>query len=136
MDKEVINPGSFAKPVGYNNGILVKGGKLLFLAGQPALDAAGQIIGPGDLVAQFQQAFSNIKSVVEAAGGTPTDIVKLTIYVTDKAAYVSSRQSIGRVYREYFGKYYPAVTLVEVKDLFDTGAMVELDAIAAIPENG
>ncbi len=134
MHKDVINPSSLARPVGYNHGILTFGGRVLFLAGQPALGADGRIIAPDDMVAQFERSFANISTVIESAGGKATDIVKLTIYVTDKAAYVSSRRAIGQVYRTYFGKYYPAVTLVEVKDLFDEGAMVELDAIAIIPD--
>jgi enamine deaminase RidA (YjgF/YER057c/UK114 family) len=134
MEKQIINPGSLANPIGYNHGILAKGGRMLFLAGQPGLDAEGRVVALGDMVLQFQRAFANIKAIIEASGGQPTDIVKLTIYVTDKAAYVSNRRSIGQVYRSYFGKYYPAVTLVEVKGLFDTGAMVELDAIAVVPE--
>jgi enamine deaminase RidA (YjgF/YER057c/UK114 family) len=132
MGKTVVNPSSFAKPSGYANGVLTDGGRLLFLAGQTGMDATGAIAHPGDVVAQFRQALANLKTVVEEAGGTTTDIVKLTIFVTDKAAYRLNLRPIGEVYRSVFGRYYPAVTLVEVKSLFDDAAMVEIEGMAVL----
>lgn len=132
MEKKVLNPGSLAKPVGYANGILTAGGKLVFLAGQTGMDATGQIAHPGDLVAQFQQALANLKAVVSEAGGSMTDIVKLTIWVTDKAAYKANLKPIGDAYRSFFGRYYPAMTLVEVKSLYDEEALVEIEGIAIV----
>ncbi len=134
MEKKVLNPPSLAKPSGYSNGILTEGGRLLFLAGQTGMDGTGEIAAPGDLVAQFRQALANLKTVVEEAGGTVTDIVKLTIFVTDKAAYRANLKPIGEVYRSFFGRYYPAMTLVEVKSLFDDKALVEIEGLAVIGE--
>ncbi len=107
---------------------------MLFLAGQPGLDVNGQVVTPGKMAAQFAQAVANLKTVIEVAGGQLTDIVKLTIYVTNKAAYQANLKPIGEAYRSFFGRYYPATTFVEVKDLFDNGALVELDAIAVLPD--
>ncbi len=132
MEKTILNPPALAKPSGFVHGILIEGGRLLFLAGQPGLDASGQVVAPGDLVAQFAQALGNLQAVVQAAGGSLTDIVKLTIYVRDKAAYKVNLKALGTTWQSFFGHYYPAVTLVEVSDLFDEGALVEIDGIAVI----
>ncbi len=132
MKMEVINPDVLAKPTGYANGIVTDGGRLLFLAGQTGMGADGRISAPGDLVIQFTQALTNLKAVVEEAGGHMTDIVKLTLFVTDKAAYVANLKPIGARYRDFFGRYYPAMTLVEVKRLFDDQAMIEIDGMAVI----
>lgn len=130
MNKTVLNPPSLPKPSGYAHGVLVEGGRVLFLAGQTGTGPTGNIASPGDLVAQFSQTFFNLKTVVEAAGGTLTDIVKLTIFVTDKAAYKANLKPIGEAYRSFFGGYYPAMTLVEVKSLFDDDALVEIEGVA------
>ena len=132
MDKTIINPASLAKPSGYANGILTSGGRLLFLAGQTGMNAIGQIAASGDLVAQFTQALANLKTVVEDAGGTMTDIVKLTLFVTDKKEYRANLKPPGEVYRSFFGHYYPAMTLVEVKSLFDDEAVVEIEGLAVL----
>lgn len=132
MKKTIVNPGSLAKPAGYAHGIQTEGGRLLFLAGQTGADAAGQIVAPGDLPAQFAQALANLKAVLEEAGGGLTDIVQLTIFVTDKAAYRAGLKPIGEAYRSYFGRYYPTMTLVEVKSLFDDDALIEIEGMAVM----
>ena len=132
MTKTILNPSSLAKPVGYSNGILTEGGRLLFLAGQTGMDATGKIGNPFDLIDQFQQTLENLKVVVTDAGGAMTDIVKLTIYVTDKHAYYVQRERLGEVYRAYFGKYFPAMTLIEVKSLYDANAMIEIEGMAVL----
>ncbi|MGH2524496.1 MAG: RidA family protein [Anaerolineales bacterium] len=132
MDKLTLNPTSLAKPSGYANGILASGGRLLFLAGQTGMDAKGKIASPGDLVAQFAQALANLKTVLEEAGGQMTDVVKLTIFVTDKKLYRVQARPIGEAYRSFFGNYYPAMTLVEVKGLWDDEALVEIEGLAVI----
>jgi enamine deaminase RidA (YjgF/YER057c/UK114 family) len=132
MTRTILNPPSLAKPSGYAHGILTEGGRVLFLAGQTGMGPTGNIASPGDLVAQFTQALFNLKAVVEAAGGAMTDIVKLTLFVTDKAAYKANLKPIGEVYRSFFGRYYPAMTLVEVKSLFDDEGLVEIEGVAVI----
>ncbi len=134
MERKTINPTTLVKPTGYAHGVSTTGGRLLFLAGQPGLDAKGNVVAPDDLVAQSAQAYANLKAVVEAAGGAMTDVVKLTIYVTDRAAYKANLKAIGAAYRQVFGKHYPAMTLVEVKSLFDDDALIEMDGFAVIAE--
>lgn len=136
MPKDAVNPPSLAKPVGFSHAFEIRGGRLLFLAGQVAKDARGAVVGKGDLVAQFRQVCENLKALVEARGGTLRDIVKLTIYVLDKDQYKANGKAIGAVYREYFGKHFPAMTLVEVKGLYDVeaGCAIEIEGIAALDE--
>lgn len=132
MPKTVVNPASLVKPSGYAHGIL-SGGRLLFLAGQTGMDATGRITAPGDLVAQFRQALANLKAVLDDAGGQMGDVVKLTVFVTDRRAYRAQLKPIGEAYRSYFGRYFPAMTLVEVKGLFDDEALIEIDGMAMLP---
>jgi len=132
MTKTLLNPPTLAKPSGYSHGILTVGGRLLFLAGQTGMDATGRIANPGNLVAQFRQALANVKAVVDEAGGAMTDIVKLTLFVRDKEAYRANLKLLGEVYRSFFGRYYPAMTLVEVKSLFDDEALVEIEGLAVL----
>jgi enamine deaminase RidA (YjgF/YER057c/UK114 family) len=134
VKKETLTPATLSRPSGFSHGIAAEGGRLVFLAGQTGMDATGRIVSPGDLVAQFRQALANLQAVMAEAGGAMTDIVKMTIFVTDKAAYRANLKPLGEVYRAFFGRYYPAMTLVEVKSLFDDEAMVEVEAIAVIAE--
>ena len=128
------NPPALMKPKGFSHAAETRGGRTLFLAGQVAKDRDGRVVGKGDLVAQFRQVCRNIQTVMSAAGGDMTDIVKLTIYVLDAAAYKQSLREIGGVYREYFGKHYPAMTLVGARDLFDApdGCLIEIEGVAAL----
>jgi enamine deaminase RidA (YjgF/YER057c/UK114 family) len=98
------------------------------------MGADGTIVGRGDVVAQFRQTCSNIQSVLAAAGGEMSDLVKLTIYVLDVAEYKKNLKPIGEVYRQYFGKHFPAMTLVGARDLFDAadGALIEIEGVAAV----
>ena len=132
---EAVNPPALGKPVGYSHGYEVKSGRVLFIAGQVAKDAQGTVVGRGDLVAQFRQVCSNLKTVVSAAGGELTDVVKLTIYVLDVDDFKKRTKEIGNVYREYFGKHFPAMTLVGARDLYDAadGCLIEIEGMAALP---
>lgn len=134
MGKAVINPTSLARPSGYSHGIKTTGGVLVFLAGQTAQDASGRIVTPGDIVGQFRQVLANLRAVMETAGGIMTDISSLTIFVTDRDAYKSRTKEIGAVYREFFGTYYPPMTLANVVRLWDDEAIVEIQGVAVVPE--
>jgi enamine deaminase RidA (YjgF/YER057c/UK114 family) len=127
-----INPPSLPKPVGYSHGWEAQGGKTVYLAGQVAFDKDGRVVGPGDLVAQFRQVCENLKAVLSARGGRLEDILKLTIYVLSKSEYKARGREIGAVYREYFGRHYPAMTLVEVKGLYDDGCLIEIEGVAVV----
>jgi len=132
VEKTIINPAGLAAPRGFSHGVLVTGGRILFLAGQDASDAEGRIVAPGDLVAQFAQALGNVKAVVEAAGGTMQDVIKLTIFVRDRGQYVTNLKPLGQVFRSFFGGYYPAMALFEVSAFFQEDALVEIEGFAAI----
>jgi enamine deaminase RidA (YjgF/YER057c/UK114 family) len=129
-----VQPRTLPKPAGFSYGYEVKHGRLVFIAGQVARDQDNAVVGKGDLVAQFRQVCSNIQIVVSAAGGDMGDIVKLTIYVLDVADYKRRLREIGAVYREYFGKHFPAMTLVGARDLFDAadGCLIEIEGVAAL----
>jgi enamine deaminase RidA (YjgF/YER057c/UK114 family) len=129
-----INPPTLPKPVGYSHGWEVQGGKTVYIAGQVAFDKEGRVVGRGDLVAQFRQVCENLKALLLSRGGQLNDIVKLTIYVLSKAEYKARAREIGQVYREYFGKHFPAMTLVEVKGLYDDdqGMLIEVEGVAVI----
>src|SRR5690606_8002368 len=98
--------------------------------GQTGMDATGRIAAPGDLVAQLRQALANLQAVVAEAGGQMTDVVKLTLFVTDAADYGAKLKPLGEAYRAVFGRHYPAMTLVEVRRLFDEQALVEIEGLA------
>ncbi len=132
MAKEIVNPSSLARPRGFNHGILVRGGRLLFLAGQDASDGEGAIAAPGDLVAQARQVLHNLHAVVHEAGGTMQDVVKLNVYVRDRDAYVAALKPLGAVFREHFGGYYPAMALFEVSRLFQPEALIEMEGMAVL----
>ena len=102
----------------------------MWLGGQIGSDATGRVVEPGDLIAQFGRALKRIAVALRAAGCEPADTVKLTYYVTDLKLYRDSLQALGPIYRDVFGRHYPATTLVEVSSLFDPDALVEIDAVA------
>jgi len=132
MERTVITPPSLPKPRGFSHGILVKGGHLLFLAGQDASDAQGRITAPGDLLGQFEQALRNLGAVVDAAGGTLQDVTKMTIYVRDRRTYLASLAPIGEIFRRHFGDHYPALAFFEVSGFFQEHALVEVEGIAVL----
>jgi enamine deaminase RidA (YjgF/YER057c/UK114 family) len=131
---EPVNPAAWKKPSGYSNGMLApERARLLFVAGQVAWDAEHQIVGADDFAAQFRQALSNVVEVVRTAGGEPQHLGQLTIFVTDKRQYMEELRAIGAAYRDLVGRHFPAMALVEVADLLEEGALLEIQAMAAIP---
>lgn len=132
MPRRIITPPTLPEPRGFNHGLLITGGALLFLAGQDASDARGRIVAPGDLVAQLDQALGNLRAVVTEAGGVMTDIVKLNIFVRDRDDYVAKLKPLGEVFRRSFGGYYPALALFEVSGFFQRDALIELEGMAVI----
>ena len=105
-------------------------GNLVFIAGQVGLNAKQKLVGRGDALPQARQAFRNMKALVEAAGGTMDDIVKLTIYVTD----MRDRPKVLQAREEFFSGDFPTATLVMVSMLAFEGLLVEIDAIAVLPD--
>lgn len=132
MNKEIINPTSLPAPRGFNHGLLTTGGRLLFLAGQDASDGDGRIVAAGDILGQCQQVLLNLHAVVHEAGGQMADIVKLNVYVTSREAYLAQLKPLGKLFRDYFGGYYPAMALFEVTGLFQPDALIEMEGFAVL----
>jgi enamine deaminase RidA (YjgF/YER057c/UK114 family) len=128
----VVQPGHFPPPKGYANGIVAQG-RMLFVAGQVGWDASETIVSD-DIGDQFIQAVDNVLEVVRAAGGRPGDVVQMTVFVTDVDAYVDSRSRLREAWRKRFGDHYPAMALIGIARLFESGAKVEIQAVAALPE--
>ncbi|MDX2008293.1 MAG: RidA family protein [Meiothermus sp.] len=125
------NPETMPKPVGYTQVVEARGGRMVFIAGQVALDRDGQVVGEGDLEAQVRQTFLNLRAALEAVGLNFGHVVKLGIYVTD----VSQLPLIRRVRNEFVNlENPPASTLVQVSALFRPEFLFEADAIAVAPE--
>ena len=129
-DMQAVNPGTLARPRGYNHG-MIRGGRTLFVAGQIGWTADGTLVSDR-FVDQFDQALSNVLAVVAEAGGAADSLGRLTIYVIDKTEYLEAQREIGERYRARMGRHYPAMTLVEVTSLLEPGAKVEIEATAVI----
>jgi enamine deaminase RidA (YjgF/YER057c/UK114 family) len=106
---------------------------VLFVAGQVAWDAQGGLVGPGDFVAQFDRALANVRAVLDAAAVPPERVGRVTVYVTDKQAYLGATREVGAAWRRHLGRHYPAMSLVQVAALLEEGAMVEIEATAVLP---
>lgn len=126
-----IQPEGWAKPRGYANGILAQG-KLLAIGGQIGWTGQ-QVFEAHDFVGQFEQTLANIVAVVEAAGGRPEHVVRMTVYVTDLAVYRASLSALGAVWKRQFGRHYPAMALVGVTGLVEPEALVEIESWAVLP---
>jgi enamine deaminase RidA (YjgF/YER057c/UK114 family) len=135
MKVDFINPDDWKAASGYNNGVLVTGaGSQLFLAGQIAWDADQNIVGVGHFPSQFRQCLENVVAIVAKAGGGPENIVRMTIFVSDKDAYEADLPGVGAAYRDVLGRHFPAMSLVQVAALLEPGAMVEIEATAVLAQ--
>ncbi|MEU0025878.1 RidA family protein [Streptomyces sp. NPDC006335] len=132
MSAERINPPELSPPTGFSHAVVATGSRLVFLAGQTALDADGKVVGES-LPEQFEKALTNLLTALAAAGGTPSDLARVTVYATDIAAYRTHARELGRIWRELAGRDYPAMAVVEVVRLWDDQAAVELDGFAVLP---
>ena len=132
MAFELINPAGLERPVGYTHVVKISGGTIVHVAGQAPFNEKGEVVGAGDFVAQFSQIIKNLKTAIEAVGGRPDQYAVLTIYVTDVQAYHDNTKPLGSLYRETFGKHFPAITLVEVQRLYNSDCMIEVSGMAVI----
>lgn len=128
-----ITPEGWPRGAGYAHGMAARG-RLVTVAGQVGWDPRTHEWHATDLAGQTAQALRNIAAVVEAAGGAPSDVVRLTWFVTDRDAYVGARKAIGEAYRGVFGRHYPPMSVVVVTSLVEPEALVEIEATAVIPE--
>jgi enamine deaminase RidA (YjgF/YER057c/UK114 family) len=128
---ELINPPSLAKPKGYSHAARAKG-TFIALAGQIGWDKHGRLVAY-EFTDQFAQALQNLLEALSAAGGKPHDLISLRIYVTNKRRYLDAAKEVGEIYRAQMGKHFPAMALVQVADLLEEGALVEIEGLAVIP---
>jgi enamine deaminase RidA (YjgF/YER057c/UK114 family) len=132
MERRNVSAAGMTRPKGYEDAVLLDGAKqVLVLGGHVAFDAERKILHAGDVVAQMRVTLGNIKATLHAAGFHVSDLVKLTIHVTDVALYRAKLAELGHVWREVFGKHYPAMTLLGVRELMEPGSVLEIDGIAA-----
>lgn len=134
MAHRIIQPEGWAAAKGYANGVLT-GDRTLYVGGQIGWDA-DQVFRTHDFVGQMEQALRNIMAVVEAAGGGPEHLVRLTWYVIDKKEYLARQAEVGQAYRRVLGRHFPAMTMVVVAGLVEDEALVEIEATAVIPHPG
>ncbi|MEV5430260.1 RidA family protein [Streptomyces sp. NPDC052701] len=132
MSTERVNPPGLCPPAGFSHAVVASGSRLLFLAGQTALDADGEVVGD-TLPEQFERALANLLTALRAAGGTPADLARVTVYTTDVAAYRAHARELGRTWRALAGRDYPAMAVVQIVRLWDERATVELDGFAVLP---
>ena len=132
MTNKVIQPDGWAPAKGYANGIMTAEGTL-YVGGQIGWTAE-QKFESHDFIGQMEQALKNIRDVVEAAGGGPEHITRLTWFVKDKAEYMAHQGEIGRAYRGILGRNFPAMSLLVVADLLEDEALLEIEATAHIPQ--
>lgn len=129
---QLLHPSHWKRAVGYANGMLAEG-KTVFVGGQIGWNA-DQVFETDDFVGQIEQALRNIVAVLREANAQPEHLVRLTWYVTDKAEYLTRLTEVGEAYRAVLGKHFPAMTMVQVADLIEDEAKVEIEATAVIPE--
>ncbi|AWE52954.1 MULTISPECIES: RidA family protein [Streptomyces] len=132
MTAERVNPPDLSPPTGFSHAVVATGSRVVFLAGQTALDTDGKVTGE-TLPEQFERALGNLLTALAAAGGTPADLARVTVYATDVADYRDRAAELGRVWRRLAGRDYPAMAVVEVVRLWDERAVVELDGFAVLP---
>lgn len=128
-----INPPTLARASGFSHA--VKAGDHIHLAGQTAMDASGAIV-PGGIVEQFRQAFGNLLAALEASGGSPADLVSVTIYLTDVDDYQAHGRRIGEIWRDLAGSEYPAMAGIGITRLWQKEAMIEIAGVAVLQGEG
>ena len=132
MGNRTVLPEGWHRPKGYSNAVIAQG-RQIYVAGQVGWDSEERF-NSDDIAEQAAQALRNIVAVLEAAGAGPEHIVRMTWYVTDKAAYIAGLKEIGQAYREIIGRNFPAMTAVEVTALIEERAKVEVECTAVVAE--
>ncbi|MEU7100808.1 RidA family protein [Streptomyces longwoodensis] len=133
MSVQRVNPPELSPPAGFSHAVVATGSRVVFLAGQTALDGDGRVVG-ATLPEQFGRALANLLTALAAAGGTPADLARVTVYVTDVTAYRAHAAELGGIWRASAGRDYPAMAVVGIVRLWDEQALVELDGFAVLPD--
>lgn len=126
-----INPPELGTPPGYSQIVEVTARRMIFIAGQTALDGDGRLIGNNDFAAQACQVFENLTTALRASGCTAANLVKLTVFLTDMDNLARYREARNRFFNSVTPPAAPAVTLVEVSKLYGPDFLIEIEAIAA-----
>jgi len=126
-----FNPPELGTPPGYSQIVEVSAGRLIFVAGQTAVDAEGQVVGKSDFAAQVVQVFHNLGMALAARGCSAANLVKLTVFLTDMNNLAAYREARNRFFATVTPPAAPAVTLVEVSQLYGPDFLIEIEAIAA-----
>jgi enamine deaminase RidA (YjgF/YER057c/UK114 family) len=126
-----INPPELGTPPGYSQVVDVSAGRIIFIAGQTALDSDGNVVGKRDFAAQAAQVFRNLAIALQASGCTAANLVKLTVFLTDMENLERYREARNRFFASVTPPAAPAVTLIEVSKLYGADFMIEIEAIAA-----
>jgi enamine deaminase RidA (YjgF/YER057c/UK114 family) len=129
---KILQPEGWGAPRGYSNGIEAQG-RVVFVAGQIGWNPQTCAFETDDFVGQVGQALRNVRAVLAEAGAGPEHLARMTWYVTDRAAYMADTRALGRLWRETFGRHYPAMTLVVVAGLLEERARIEIEATAVVP---
>ena len=129
---KILQPPGWPRPKGYSNGISVKGGTAVYVAGQVAFNGKN-LIEEKTFAGQFRQTLLNTLAVLAEAGGRPEHIVRMTWYITDKKEYLASLAEVGAAWRELIGRNYPAMAVVQVGALVEDAAKVEIETTAVVP---
>ena len=127
---QYLNPSTLSVPTGYTHVVQVHSGRTIYIAGQVAFDKSGNLVGKNDFAAQATQVFENLKLALSAAGATFDNLVKVTTFVTD----MSQLPTLRAIRARYYGKNAPASTLVQIGKLANEDLMVEIEAVAVLPE--
>jgi len=125
------NPPELGTPPGYSQIVEVKANRFIFIAGQTALDRDGHLVGKSDFAAQATQVFENLGVALRDRGCDPSNLVKLTVFLTDMNHLASYRETRNRFFASVTPPAAPAVTLVEVSKLYGPDFLIEIEAIAA-----
>jgi enamine deaminase RidA (YjgF/YER057c/UK114 family) len=128
---QLLIPEGMPKSIGYSQVAIVTGGKVVFIAGQVALDKSGNVVGKDDFRLQIEQVFENLKAAIEAAGGSFHDVIKLNSYFLD-FSNVSAFREVRDRYIDV--RNAPASTAVQVSRLFRPEFLVEVEAVAVVPD--
>ncbi|WP_447763474.1 RidA family protein [Sphingopyxis panaciterrae] len=128
---KILQPAGWPRPKGYSNGIAVRG-EQIYLAGIVGWDAEERF--PAELADQFRQTLDNVVAILAEAGATLEHVVRMTWYVTSRDEYLARVRDIGAIYREYFGRHYPVMAVVQVVALMEAAAQVEIEVTAVIPD--
>ena len=132
---KTVNPAGWPRPSGYSN-VSIAEGQVVAIAGQIGWDPVTKKLVSADFVQQTRQALVNVVTALHAAGAKADRLVRLTWYITDRNAYLDNLKEIGEAYRETIGSHYPAMSVVVVAGLLETGAKVEIEATAVMKTGG